>query len=340
MVMPSILIPLDLTRRTDLAGRALRLASVAGEAGFNLVIAHADRSSVHDRQFKAKLAQYDDVRIVSVEAGNVTPNLARLRNEGMRAIDDDIVLLLDADIDPDANLFHALVGQVKAGAPLAMAPCLYLSKQGTRALHLGKSKSEIIASSLAFAPDFALHWAIPSSVMALRRSDYLAVGGFCEGYEGHGYEDLDFMLRLALATGLAAPSASLLIDRPYRAPLLAEGFRGRLGTLCLANLLDGQIALHLFHERDDAEPYYRRRQDNAKLFHDHVKALVCNPPEGERSDAIPPMIEAFYTECLRRGVNPANYHALFDARPRHMLCRRPLYSRLWRDLRRSWQRAS
>jgi hypothetical protein len=76
------------------------------------------------------------------------------------------------------------------------------------------------------------------------------------------------------------------------------------------------------------------------LFHDRVKALVCNASEVERNYAVPPMIEAFYAECLQRGVNPADYHVLFDARPRHMLCRRPLYSRLWRKLRRSWQRAS
>src|SRR3546814_10969669 len=133
---------------------------------------------------------------------------------------------------------------------------------------------------------------MPSSVVALRRADYMEVGGFHEHYEGHGYEDHDFLLRYALAKRVVAPDVSLLIDRPYRAPLLSEGFRAALGQLCVGNLLDGHVAFHLFHDRDSADPYQRCRFDNAAFFQSRFKYL-----RQYRIAVVvaPPMIFPFYT---------------------------------------------
>lgn len=337
-VMPAILTPLDLFRRSmGLMERTLWLAGETERTGMSLLIGHADRDTPHDRALKAEMARFGHVRIVSERAETLQANAARLRNLAASAAESDILLLLDADIAPDAALFSALAEQVEAGAPFAMAPCLYLSKQGTLALSRGRCRDEIVESTLNFSVDLALHWAMPSSIMAVRRDDYRALGGFCEEYSGHGYEDLDFMLRLALYKKIIASAPDLLIDQPYRAPLLAEGFRGALGAMCVPNLLDGHIGFHLFHERDDSEDYYRCRKDNARLFQSRMAALLPERRETVGKDAMPPMIPAFFAQCQARNLNPARFHALFDARPRHMLSRRPLYSRLWRRLRQQWR---
>lgn len=331
MVALTVLTPVDLSRRTSsLLNRLLGLADFVSGAGWQLVIGHANRNSLHDVKLRSQLEGKDNVRLVSESVGSGSANLARLRNIAAAQAEGEVVLLLDADIFFDIDLFRSLAEQAFAGVPLAMAPCIYLSHEGTLKLTENRDKTGIVSSALDFSPDFVMHWAMPSSVMALRREDYHALGGFCESYEGHGYEDLDFMMRLALAKSLIEEDADLLIDRPYRAPLLSEGFRNALGSLCIANLLDHKIAFHLFHGRDDADPYYQRRVDNAALFQSRFSYLKNSADE---EGSARPLISTFFAECNKRGLDPARFYALFDARPRYMLKRRPLYSRLWRRFR-------
>jgi hypothetical protein len=158
------------------------------------------------------------------------------------------------------------------------------------------------------------------------------LGGFHEGYTGHGYEDFDFMLRFALKKQLLEPSPDLLIDRPYRAPLLAEGFRGALGTLCLPNLFQGHIATHLFHHRDSTEDYYAQRTANAHLFSQRMTKLLVDLSVSSLSPPVPPMVSAFYRECKLHGIAPIKFSALFDARPRHLLVKKPWFKRMERHL--------
>src|SRR3546814_4358530 len=90
-----------------------------------------------------------------------------------------------------------------------MAPCLYLSPSGTSQISKDARKSHILGPTLNFSPDLAMHWAMPSSVVGPRRADYMEVGGFHEHYEGHGYEDHDYLLRYALAKRVVAHDVSL-----------------------------------------------------------------------------------------------------------------------------------
>lgn len=295
---------------------------------FRIVIGHADRQRSADRCLRRRIARYGHVQLVSRLTETSLSNGARLRNAAAQEAGDDVLLLVDADIAPDIDLFRGLSRGLSSEVAIQMAPCIYLSRRGTVAIEKGYDRSVIVSDSLLFSTALVLHWAMPSSVMAVHASDYHAVGGFHEGYEGHGYEDFDFMLRLAISTGSLVPSRSLLIDRPYRAPLLAEGFRGILGSLCLSNLLDNQIAFHLFHERDNDEAYYRARLRNATLFRSRVATIIddCDMVDG----SIPANIVKFYELCSSRGISPSKYSALFDARPRYMLEKRGIMSRILR----------
>lgn len=331
----TIVVPLDLKRRSiSLVSRIVRLAEACGPAGMRLVIGHADRSTIYDKRLIQFTRRHSHVKVLSTPEPSQLPNLSRLRNIAAEAADDGVLLFLDADIAPDIGVFQALAKQVFEGSPFAMAPCLYLSDAGTRRLKGGTPLPTIIKNSLSFSPFEFMHWAFPSSVMAMRREDFFKVDGFYEGYIGHGYEDFDFMLRLALQKKLVTPSFDLLVDRPYRAPLLAEGFRSALGALCLPNLLQGNVAAHLFHPRDSMEGYYGQRQINAKLFHERMGNHLASLDTPLPSLSIPPMVSAFFEECAKHAIAPAKYYALFDDRPRHLLARTPWLKRMGKHLMR------
>jgi len=196
----SIVTTIDLARRPkQLLDRLHLLYKFATAAGLRLVVGHNDRATRHDATLRAWHDRNSGAACVLVSQalyeGEV--NNARLRNAALALVVTPTVVLMDADIYIDrANLEH-LADAVAAGSPLAMLPCLYLTDAGTQLLLSGGAASAVIDDYFSYRREYVMHLAMPSSVIAFKTKDGLDIGGFHEGYTGHGYEDFDFMLRLA-----------------------------------------------------------------------------------------------------------------------------------------------
>jgi predicted glycosyltransferase involved in capsule biosynthesis len=337
-VMPqaAIVTIVDLVQRDhQLLKRISSLAAALADTEFELVIGHADRGRSVDCELSLRMSAFDGVKLVSVKPAGVHQELSRLRNVAVAAAHAPILVLADVDIYPDLAMFRSLVRAVASGDALAMAPCVYLTEAGSRLINKESGANFVIRSALDFSREFVLHWAVPSSVMAFRRADFDALGGFCEAYIGHGYEDFDFMFRLASSVGLICPSTALLADVPYKAPLLSVGFRSALGRLCISNLLGNNIAFHMHHEKYRQSEYQMRRQANAMIFHQRLKGWLgsCSDQGGGYSSTVG-LIDYFFQECIRLDVDPSRYFALFDARPRHLLNSATGWGSFKRKLRR------
>lgn len=333
--MVSIVTIVDLSSRSkQIEERVLKLIISVVGSEFSLFIAHADRGTRSDSRFKKAVSVFPNIFCISVSVSGTAVELSRLRNEAIKYVNGGIILLLDVDIYPDLRLFRSLAALVEAGNPVVIAPCIYLTSLGTRLLEESLAANMIVDSSLNFCSDYVLHWALPSSVMAFDYSNYVAIGGFYEGYVGHGYEDFDFMLRLALHAGIIKASPELLIDSTYRAPLLSIGFRAILARLCLSNLLDKNIAFHLFHGKDLLSPYYRRRTFNAEIFNCRLKGIVSSYSYPKSQQSTRALIDDFFIQCDQRGTDPSNFYSLFDARPRHLFISKNWLMRLKRQIDR------
>lgn len=321
MPLGAIVIPVDFARRaTQLLSRTISLASVLQDAPFEVVVAHNDRGGLHDKMLKLWVRYYGNERLCLV-SGKFTEHVGHqslLRNRAMEQVMSDIALFLDADIYPDKALFAHLMTQVRAGTRLAMAPCLYLTARGTQRLRNSEDVSAAMKDYLAFDRKCVLHMAMPSSVMAVKVADYWQAGGFDERYYGHGYEDFDFMVRFAHWFGLAQPSFDVLVDKSYRAPLLAQGFRATLSQLAVPNLLDERVALHLFHANEIHGQYRERRKKNAVLFRSVLTDLYGNagrlPPVASRLR----LGARFRRECRQRALDPQQFKVLLDNRAGHV----------------------
>lgn len=331
--MRSIIIPVDLGRRPkSIQRRVERLAAATMGGDLELVVAIAKRGALLETRFVQLLSKYEHVRTVLVPMTDPVPNSAMLRNYGVDAAAGEVLLFLDADIEPDLELFESLFHDIENGGKLSIAPCLYLSREGTKVLSSGYTKKEIIKTALEFSPKYVLHWAIPSSILAMLRSDYHAIGGFHEGYKGHGYEDFDFMVRLAVHNNLIANSISNLTDITYRSPMLSTGFRSELGALSIPNLLDGKIAVHRFHSKDKADLYYKKRRQNKDLYQRRVSDMLDIDLRTDKLRKTPRIVKVFFKECNKRGIDPQDYYALFDARPRFMLLKNNIFTRFRKKL--------
>lgn len=314
----AVVIPIDLLRRPhDLVERLLRLVTTRGMDRFEIVIAHNDRGTAHDRAFVRRFPSLPNVKLRSSMFYSGQVNSGYLRNRAVEMATAPILLLLDVDIAPDPDLFEECAGLVAHGEPLVMLPCLYLTAWASRRLtRNATSPEEIVSAYLCFQRRYFQHLASPSSVIFLKRQHFWGIGGFDEMYEGHGYEDFDFIVRFAIHHGLIPVSEELLENRTYRAPLLAEGFRKYLGKISLPFVLKRKIALHLYHKKESADGYYCARDNNGALFVKKIQELIRGGrPVSSRPTSL---IDCFFTLCKDSGLDAHEYFVLFDTRPGHI----------------------
>jgi predicted glycosyltransferase involved in capsule biosynthesis len=320
--MIDAVVPIDLSRRPlSLLHRIRRLVELARLSNLTIVVGHNDRGTIFDKAFSA-ICRRHAVRLVSDAFYSGEVNNARLRNEAMRAVRAPLTLLLDADLYIQPETVSKVAASVVAGdAPFRILPCLYLSRFGTAQLIRRRMSPEaMLRAYLRYRRAPFLHLALPSSVTVFKTADFVRAGAFDCAFAGHGYEDLDFLLRLGWLYDLIPRTSEVLADVPARAPLMTSGFRAYLARLALPALVRAEVAFHLWHSnRRDA--YYGARSANAERF---FKKHAAEMSDGRQEQhAVPPpldlaLIHCWTDICRTHGADPRDYSILFDNRPGHV----------------------
>lgn len=291
------------------------MAIAAKHSNVKIIFAHNDRGMLVDRLLKFVVKKCDGAFTVSKRfyTGNV--NAALLRNEAFKHVEDEFLTLLDVDIWPDFALIEKYRAKVESNQqPFYMLPCLYLTKKGSRDLTRSKIDiKQLTKRFFSFSRKEFLHLASPSSVIVMRSKDYSVLEGFNEAFSGHGYEDFDFMLRLAGLHGALDNAPDMLLDKTARSPLFARGFRRYLGESCFEALMEKDLAFHIFHERPDVEGYQAARKKNYELFVSLHQDRVFGNSAGE-----PTLISSFTKFCTEKNMDVSDYGILFDNKPGHI----------------------
>jgi len=280
--------------------------------GGELIIGLADRGTWKEPIFKRIIARLSNAKIVSTPVTGPV-NTAQLRNKAYEAVTREYLVLLDADIWPDYRLFLKYQQKIISGAiEFSFIPCMYLSPFGSKQLIKNKSPETLIKQYFSFSRKQFLHLANPSSITVMRSKNFAEAGGFDEEFQGHGYEDFDFMLRLANLHGEIQKCGNMLDTSTARSPLFPSGFRRALGRLCLPALLDKDMAFHLHHDSSRKNAYYAARVDNLERFLSLHKELKCDGPESRS------LVEDFIALCNSRSLKFQDYSALFENKPGHV----------------------
>lgn len=143
--------------------------------------------------------------------------------------------------------------------------------------------------------------------------DYAKLNGFNTAYNGHGYEDFDFLVRLACHYNKLSSSPNFMINKTARSPLFSEGFRRYLGRLCLDILLEKDMVFHLYHKKTKESKYYKSRPNNFNFFVEQHKKLVA-----QGMNEYPTLIIEFIKLCVEKNVNIDDHAILFDNKPGHI----------------------
>jgi len=311
-------VPVDLLRRpAELLRRMVDQVSFPGMSQLKMVIAHNDRGSRHDRALVDVLSRFPHVTLVSHMFYGGAVNNAHLRNRAVEKVDTEMLVLLDADLHPNPTLLAESSRLLELQEErLVILPCLYLTKWASQRLRTGRETPDtILGGYFSFRRRYFQHMASPSSVLVMRTQDYRDLGGFDEEFQGHGYEDFDFMLRLAMRHGLVPRTEDLLENKSFRAPLLAVGFRKYLGRLSLPRLLEKRVVLHLYHDKP-VDSYYHARAKNAVRLQRKLRAYIGTAAGETYCREF--LVDEFLECCRKQGVSAQDYLVLFDTRPGHI----------------------
>lgn len=311
------IVPIDLVSRPDdIVAKAVLLAKAFSAYGAAIVFAHNDRSSVADIKFSRAIFErrYPGVVVVSGKFYDGVVNPALLRNIAAPRVQTPVILLLDVDILADMDLFQRYADGVGEAVPFSMLPCLYLTQLGTKKVLAGAlTPSTLKSEYFAFSRKYFLHLASPSSIIFMSTDAYMAIEGFDERFSGHGYEDFDFMVRLAIYYGLIERPEDFMVNVVARSPLFVQGYRRELGRLVIPSLIKKDLVFHLHHERGERADYSIQRDRNFELFKSKNVECSRSLPCQDKT-----LLTAFICAATDLGLDVADYGIYFDNKPGHV----------------------
>lgn len=313
--MLTAIVPIDLQRRPrDIIQKALLLASAAEEKNIKVVFGYNNRSTRYDSLFLKRINKFRNIDISQSPEIIENINSSALRNLAFLKVTTENIILLDVDIYPDFDLFYNCAKEINSlSKPFIILPCLYLTATGSKQLLREKITTKVMCDKyFSFSRKEFLHLASPSSIVTMKRADYEKINGFDESFNGHGYEDFDFLVRLASYHKMINLESDFLTDLPHRSPLFAVGFRKTLGEVCLDSLIKKQIAFHLHHKKDNDENYYQSRKSNFNKFQE-LHSGNLSKLSHEKS-----LLEIFISACREKNISYHDYSILFENKPGHI----------------------
>lgn len=195
--------------------------------------------------------------------------LARARNAGRRVATGDVLIFLDVDCIPSADLVVGLTTAIAAHDGLICCQVFYLRDE----IADGWEETDLLAVSIphparrfppagvAIAPEPGVFWSL---VFGVKATSYDRLGGFDEDFRGYGAEDTDLAFRAAAmgtpilfsAAGRAFHQRHLACDPPLPHYIdivrNAALFRRRHGIWPMRDWLDAFATLGLIRLQDDA----------------------------------------------------------------------------------------
>lgn len=302
----SVIVPIDLALRPFDILRKVKSILQRSSEEVEIVFGHNDRGGIFDKYLK-KITQKSNVRLISGKFYTRLICQSLLRNRAVEQCSSEFIYLMDADCLFDEELSDSCINDIKNNKiPFIILSCLYLSRKGSREI-FKYTREEMFDKYIAFRKDLYLHLASPSANIFMKKTDYFSIGGFDEEFMGHGGEDFEFMIKLALYKNVIKPTKDLMLNKFYKAPLLSEGFRKYLSFSGLPYFFDKKIVFHLHHNRSKLRGYFKQYRKNSNLLQEKIK-LNSNLDESGES-----LIEFYEQLCKKYNVSIDKYSVLFDS---------------------------
>ncbi len=212
-----------------------------------------------------------------------SPSKARIfspayaRNAAVNLATQKYLFFYDVDMDY-ASDFESLLSQeieskLESGKERFISlPFLYLTFEGTKAFENTRDFTTLLISFLKGENHLVESLSANSSAIILKKEYFESLGGFREGFLGHGGEDFEFLHRLAALNPHSQKPKDYYTDVRHQFLGDAKGFRAYLSFYSLPYFFKGLVLLHRWHSRPLMNIFYFRRKPNEALL---LESMRC-----------------------------------------------------------------
>ena len=142
------------------------------------------------------------VRTQFLQANHAGIPLAEARNLAARSATSDLLLFLDVDCIPSAELVEEMAATLRERSALVMSEVAYLPRGAVaedwtlekldRVGVAHPARPRVAPQSFIVPESYTFFWSLS---FGIRRSDFVTIGAFDEDYHGYGAEDTDLAFR-------------------------------------------------------------------------------------------------------------------------------------------------
>lgn len=272
----------------DLVNRLRMRRRYSLPEGFSFVVVD-DGSGAMESANLAAACEEIGARYIYVDSSEKLFNLSRGRNQGVLNSSADYVFFEDVDLFYDENFYDSLKREIELLVETGkwdflVFPVIYLSQKATEYLERTSFErpNDFIAELADPTSPEIDSYAPVSSLLACSRTLVRRLGGFDEAFEGWGFEDSDFVVRLLNLSPLEKPRDFWRLDtRNYSDQVQWRGWRAFFRMHGDLMAMKGLYGFHAWHppaeHKSDAT-----RSRNRKIFLEnsarYAKQGYVNPP--------------------------------------------------------------
>lgn len=220
---------------------------------------------------------------------------AAARNRGFELVETPFVFFCDADFFGFRDVFASLANTATALQMCEIVdlvinfPAYHLNEQDSAAVLCAPSEAERsaelqrIAYRANFAPfsrDDNFFVAPYSNMFLINRTMFSMSGGYDEHFRGHGSEDFEYLIRLAIHTGQLPMPEDIRGDLfgPMKEEFFSSkpylGFRRLLELASLPAAHMGFKAFHLWHPRESSADWYANNDWTRARFNEALDTYI------------------------------------------------------------------
>ncbi|EPE5965725.1 MULTISPECIES: capsular polysaccharide export protein, LipB/KpsS family [Enterobacteriaceae] len=183
-------------------------------------------------------------------------NASVARNIGLNNSNSDYVIFEDVDLLHSKDFYYRINEEIynsilTDGWPFLVVPVVYLSELGSEYIINGMDSikySKMIGEVFKPESEMVEHYAAASSLLVCNRKKAILIGGYDESFEGWGFEDSDFWVRLLMTAQIDRPKDFFRLDtRNYSQQVNWRGWRSLFRIFADITANKGIYSFHIWH---------------------------------------------------------------------------------------------
>lgn len=269
-----IIVPVRSRHEYDICERLVIKGKYKLPDGFQFLIVDYGSDIIESNKIQ-KICNDYGFSYLFINARNKIWNASKARNAALLLSNADYVMFEDVDLISDFDFYYKIKKQIHSLLinkrwPFFAVPVAYLTEAGSEKLISPLSEleyedfvTEIFDAQNSEKIEF---YAPTSSLLVCRRDKALFVGGYDEAFEGWGFEDSDFWVKLLRDIDIEKPREFYKLDtRPYSNQIEWRGWRALFRIFADVCAQKGIYSFHKWHPIAEHRSDFIRAK-NHKIF--------------------------------------------------------------------------